>query len=75
MDPHDDDDDLLCLLLSYDCPVTGKKRTAGSYDAVGSPIQKKKVPWVQYVVYEASFKSEQFLRHRISSMLPQAQRD
>ena len=42
MDPHDDDDDLLCLLLSYDCPVTGKKRTAGSYDTVGSPIQKKR---------------------------------
>ena len=59
MDP-DDDDDLLCLLLSYTCPVTGKKRTAGSYDTVGSPITKKKVPWVQFgdVVNEASFKNK-----------------
>ena len=33
MDHHheSDDDDLLALLLSYDCPVTGRKRVAGSY--------------------------------------------
>ena len=28
---EDDDDDLLALLLSYQCPVTGRKRVAGSY--------------------------------------------
>ena len=41
MDPNDEDD-LLFLLLSYECPVTGKKRTAGSYDTMGSPIKRNK---------------------------------
>lgn len=29
---NDDDDDWLAELLSYNCPVTGHKRTAGSFE-------------------------------------------
>lgn len=34
----DDDDDLLKLLLTYDCPITGGKRTAG--DSPPKKIQR-----------------------------------
>jgi hypothetical protein len=37
----DDDDDLLAVLLSYECPVTGRKRVAGSYP-VDTPTNKPK---------------------------------
>ena len=35
----DDDDDMLLELLSYTCPVTGKKRTAGSLDNEVTPAK------------------------------------
>ena len=37
----DDEDDLLAALLSYECPVTGRKRVAGSYP-VDTPTNKSK---------------------------------
>ena len=40
-DDDDDDDDLLAALLSYECPVTGRKRVAGSYP-VDTPTNKPK---------------------------------
>ena len=38
----DDDDDFLLDMLSYRCPVTGKKRTAGRYDGHENIVEPMK---------------------------------